>query len=36
MKQLERATPAVDSGDRGDEGITVTLPEAETPHREPA
>jgi DNA-binding NtrC family response regulator len=33
MKQLERAEPA-DDGD--DQDVTVTLPEAETPHREPA
>jgi CRP-like cAMP-binding protein len=34
MKQLERAGPA-DSVNSGDEDITVTLPEAETPRREP-
>ena len=33
MKQLEREGPADDAGDGN---ITVTLPEAEAPHREPA
>lgn len=36
IKQLEQAEPADNDGDGGDEDITVTLPDAETPHREPA
>lgn len=36
MKQLEQAEPADNDGDGGEEDITVTLPESETPHPEPA
>jgi hypothetical protein len=36
MKQLERAGRAAVSGGGGDEDIIVTLPETETPHRDPA
>ena len=36
LKQLERADPTDSDAVGGDEDITLTLPEAETPHREPA
>jgi len=36
MKQLEQAESGDNNGDVGGEDITVTLPDADTPHREPA